>query len=768
MAGNRIASLFAELGFVINRAGLKQFQSELKATAKQINSQQGIVGATGKAQKTTNKFFADMQKNYSKMRPNLGQMKKDLFEVRKAMAGGLGQDEMRQAAELQERISRDIGKEYEKLAKQKARTEKQASDAVSRSIKQRQAMYQREQKGIERAERSKQTAMERTRNKLIQVTRRYSAHDAKLMQIRDSVRAVNKARRDGLITLERAQQEVRQLTNEYRRLQAAQASLSKTTIATGPFSGGKDPRQVGNHRFISALHSDAGLAAMIGGYAAAQSTRAYQNYLAMEQGIGAATGSMEQAAEEMEYLRQLSNEMGLFMGDLGSDYAKFAASARDTSITIDQQRDIFKGVAAQVRILNLSAADSQRIFRALSQMMSTGQIMAQELKLQMGDQLPGAMRAMARAAYRLNITQDDSIASMNKAMEQGLLMSEEILPVFADELWKAANQGGALAEAMQNTGSAIERFRTNFWYANKTFQEAGMDRGVRNLMNTMSDFIMRAEPLWIIFGKVSDAALAALEGPIEFFGMLAEKMGIAIDESGRFTTEFKILTAAIVAAVKPFRRIAAALFLMGLFIPAITDTIDEGFSGWNDFFIKMAIWAGGAFILARGLKAVYDVGKKVRDLFRGGSRGKTPPTSSPKGGSGDAPTPKKTPAWLRTAGSFVKRGALAAYLMTRSEKLGQGRDYFAGQEDRPQIFNPEEWQRQQEEIRLKPGRYEPLLGRGGGMAPGELPFGQPMYNMNGDITINIDGDSPTIKQDVIDTINDMFRTTSTAEPVPEK
>ena len=388
MAGNRIASLFAELGFVINRSGLKQFQSELKATAKQINSQQGIVGATGKAQKTTNKFFADMQKNYSKMRPNLGQMKKDLFEVRKAMAGGLGQDEMRQAVELQERISRDIGKEYEKLAKQKARTEKQASDAVSRNIKQRQAMYQKEQKGIERAERSKQTAMERTRNKLIQVTRRYSAHDAKLMQIRDSVRAVNKARRDGLITLERAQQEVGQLTNEYRRLQAAQnavrAAGPRVGAAGGAFAGGADPRQAGNHRLISAIHSDASLAAMIGGFAVAQSVRSYQDYQAMSQALTAASGSSEQAASDMEYLIDLSRRLGLHVNDLGKSFSQFSAAMAGSSLTSTELRDTFEGFAAQARVLNLSAADTEGIFRSVVQMANKSTIMAEELKNQMG------------------------------------------------------------------------------------------------------------------------------------------------------------------------------------------------------------------------------------------------------------------------------------------------------------------------------------------------------------------------------------------------
>lgn len=189
--------------------------------------------------------------------------------------------------------------------------------------------------------------------------------------------------------------------------------------------------------------------------------------------------------------------------------------------------------------------------------------MSQELKLQMGDQLPGAMRAMARAAYNLGITSDDSIESMNKAMKEGRLVSEEVLPEFSKELWKAANQGGALEEAMQNTGSAIGRFQTNLWMTNKQFNEGGFDEGVRNLINSVSEFLRKSERLseglGYLAGGIANRFRVIFE-VFETFSFGAEKFGKAVDfiESKGFNFEQSVMgmVGALALLSKWFKRLA--------------------------------------------------------------------------------------------------------------------------------------------------------------------------------------------------------------------
>ena len=108
----------------------------------------------------------------------------------------------------------------------------------------------------------------------------------------------------------------------------------------------------------------------LGGFAAGQSVMAYQNFVGMQQGLTAASGSTEQAASDMEYLMDTSRELGLFVGDLGRAFSNFSAAARGSSLSSQEVRDTFYGVAAQARVLNLSAADTNGIMTAMTQIMN--------------------------------------------------------------------------------------------------------------------------------------------------------------------------------------------------------------------------------------------------------------------------------------------------------------------------------------------------------------------------------------------------------------
>ena len=75
----------------------------------------------------------------------------------------------------------------------------------------------------------------------------------------------------------------------------------------------------------------------------------------------------------------------------------------------------------------MSADDSNGVMLALSQMMSKGKISSEELRLQMGERLPVALQAMAKAA-------GVSVAGLDKLLKQGKLMSKDVLPKFAEAL----------------------------------------------------------------------------------------------------------------------------------------------------------------------------------------------------------------------------------------------------------------------------------------------------------------------------------------------
>lgn len=139
------------------------------------------------------------------------------------------------------------------------------------------------------------------------------------------------------------------------------------------------------------------------------------------------SGSMAVFADNQRYLLDLAKKYGLEINALTGNYAKFTAAASISGMSMREQRKIFESLSRAATAFGMSADDSNGVFLALSQMMSKGKISSEELRLQMGERLPIALQAMAKAA-------GTSVAGLDKLMKEGKLLSAEVLPKFADAL----------------------------------------------------------------------------------------------------------------------------------------------------------------------------------------------------------------------------------------------------------------------------------------------------------------------------------------------
>lgn len=139
------------------------------------------------------------------------------------------------------------------------------------------------------------------------------------------------------------------------------------------------------------------------------------------------SGSMSQYADNQRFLVDMAKKYGLEINALTGNFAKFTASASVSNMSMEEQRKIFESVSRAVTAFGMSAEGSNGVFLALSQMMSKGKISSEELRLQMGERLPIALQAMAKAA-------GTSVAGLDKLLKEGKLMSADVLPKFADAL----------------------------------------------------------------------------------------------------------------------------------------------------------------------------------------------------------------------------------------------------------------------------------------------------------------------------------------------
>lgn len=140
-----------------------------------------------------------------------------------------------------------------------------------------------------------------------------------------------------------------------------------------------------------------------------------------------ASGSAMQGAKDFEYLRGISETLGLNFVSAATGFSKFAAAARDTKLEDQGVKDIFEGVAMASTAMNMTADESAGAFKALEQMLSKGKVSAEELRGQLGERIPGAFAIAARS---MGMTTSE----FDKFMSEGKILSEEFLPRFAAQL----------------------------------------------------------------------------------------------------------------------------------------------------------------------------------------------------------------------------------------------------------------------------------------------------------------------------------------------
>lgn len=194
------------------------------------------------------------------------------------------------------------------------------------------------------------------------------------------------------------------------------------------------------------------------------------------------SGTVVEFANNQAYLIRLAKKYGLEINVLTGNFAKFSASATSAGMAIADQRAIFDSVSRAITAFGLSSEDANLTFLAISQMISKGKISSEELRRQLGERLPIAMAAMAKAA-------GVSISQLDKLMKDGKLYSAEVLPKFA----KALNEMIPNVST-DNLETSINRLKNAFTeFTNNTgiqgFYKSFIDKITSLLQNTSSLFV---------------------------------------------------------------------------------------------------------------------------------------------------------------------------------------------------------------------------------------------------------------------------------------
>ena len=219
--------------------------------------------------------------------------------------------------------------------------------------------------------------------------------------------------------------------------------------------------------------------------------------------------------------------------------------ANSLNFSTEKTREVFEATASSARVLGLSAADTNGIMRAMTQILSKGTVQSEELRGQLGERLPGAVGLMAKAI-------GVSVVELNKMLENGEVISKDVLPKMADAMIKFAKANGALDKAVNSNLANQERLANAWFFFKAGIAESGF---MDTMTNVFTDFAK-------ILGGNSKAATTIgiiFTGLARVFKSVGNVIGNIVIAISEMSTGFKVALAALIFLLIPFSTWALAI-----------------------------------------------------------------------------------------------------------------------------------------------------------------------------------------------------------------
>lgn len=256
--------------------------------------------------------------------------------------------------------------------------------------------------------------------------------------------------------------------------------------------------------------------------------------------IGLDFASSRGSVNEIAYLRDVTHRLGLEFYSTAQAYQQFQAASRGTALEGDKARAVFESVAKAAAVMGLSADNTSGVLLALQQMISKGNVQAEELRGQLGERLPGAFQIAAKS---MGVT----TAELGKMLENGQVLADDFLPKFAAELERSL--GDAPEKAANRLDASVNRAISAWTRFKENVGDSGVSQFWAGQMDILSDglanFNQRIEAARAagdgFGGQMLSAAAAALEfvNPINAVSYSALEAGSKLKEAEKRLQELK-------------------------------------------------------------------------------------------------------------------------------------------------------------------------------------------------------------------------------------
>ncbi|HFV6803985.1 TPA: tape measure protein [Escherichia coli] len=186
------------------------------------------------------------------------------------------------------------------------------------------------------------------------------------------------------------------------------------------------------------------------------------------------------AGQVKEFTKSLAQTTGLDIAELQSQFAGFGASAKE-SMGIQGSEELFKNMIGYSRLMGRSEEEIKRALTALSQMAGKGQIMAEELKGQLAEAVPGMVQVFAKATGKTE-------QELFDAMKKGALKSADTLQKVTQELNKQITAKGGWKTISESTQAQLGNLK-NAWNTTLDSIFRGSESGLQDFTRSLTTLL---------------------------------------------------------------------------------------------------------------------------------------------------------------------------------------------------------------------------------------------------------------------------------------
>ncbi len=186
------------------------------------------------------------------------------------------------------------------------------------------------------------------------------------------------------------------------------------------------------------------------------------------------------AGQVKEFTKSLAQTTGLDIAELQSQFAGFGASAKE-SMGIQGSEELFRNMIGYSRLMGRSEEEIKRALTALSQMAGKGQVMAEELKGQLAEAVPGMVQVFAKATGK-------SEQELFDAMKKGALKSADTLQKVTQELNRQITAKGGWKAISESTQAQLGNLK-NSWNTTLDSIFRGSENGLQDFTRSLTTLL---------------------------------------------------------------------------------------------------------------------------------------------------------------------------------------------------------------------------------------------------------------------------------------